>query len=458
MKRTVFDTRDATVLVDFGSTFTKVRIIDQNGHILSTTSSPSTVRTDAKIGLDKALKSAEEQMGIRLPEQVDYVASSSAAGGLRMVCSGYVPELTSKAATEAALGAGSKLIACYSYKLNVSEIKNIREISPDIILLVGGTNGGNSDIIVHNARMIAAVESIASQIIVAGNEETREVIASTFKRCKKSVTFTRNVMPEFGILDIEACKEEIRKLFMKRIARTKGLEHEVLMPTPLAVLKAAHLLSEGTEEEKGMGDLMVVDVGGATTDVVSIGEGKPRLPRVVLRGLPEPYVKRTVEGDLGVRHNIDVLAEIGRRNGMFSSDKSTRMLDQFSGTELIPRDDDEMKLDTELALIAVQTAVDRHAGRTEIVYNLSGSMHIQHGKDLTNVGCIIGTGGPIVFSKNQRRILEAAVFDPSRSDHLKPKSPHFYVDEQYILYAAGLMSETNQKAAFTLMKKNLKEV
>ena len=57
-----------------------------------------------------------------------------------------------------------------------------------------------------------------------------------------------------------------------------------------------------------------VDIGGATTDVHSIASGEPCRAGVIPQGLPEPRVKRTVEGDLGMRHNIaqhcDALARL----------------------------------------------------------------------------------------------------------------------------------------------------
>ena len=55
----------------------------------------------------------------------------------------------------------------------------------------------------------------------------------------------------------------------------------------------------------------MVDIGGATTDVHSVGAGTPMRDGVVQYGLPEPFVKRTVEGDLGMRHNARTIAEAG---------------------------------------------------------------------------------------------------------------------------------------------------
>ena len=130
----------------------------------------------------------------------------------------------------------------------------------------------------------------------------------------KEVRCAANVMPRSGQLAVEDAREEIRKLFMDHITRAKGLDGisglvPVILPTPMAVLQGALLGAQGTEAENGWGDLLVVDVGGATTDVHSIGYGQLSGPQIVEQGLPEAYAKRTVEGDLGIRFNAGTLRD-----------------------------------------------------------------------------------------------------------------------------------------------------
>ena len=121
-------------------------------------------------------------------------------------------------------------------------------------------------------------------------------------------------MPRSGQLAVDSAREEIRKLFMERITHAKGLDGisglvPVILPTPMAVLRARLLGAQGTVKKKGWGDLLVVDVGGATTDVHSIGYGQPSGPQIVEQGLPEAFAKRTVEGDLGIRFNAGTLRD-----------------------------------------------------------------------------------------------------------------------------------------------------
>jgi uncharacterized protein (TIGR01319 family) len=297
------------ILIDFGSTYTQVVAIDlQKIEIAASARVPSTVETDITKGLEEALKIIGQKTRISDIEKKEALACSSAAGGLRMVCSGFVPELTSKAANLAALGAGAKVIKNYSYKLTSEEVKEIESIAPDILLLSGGTDGGDDAVILHNAKLLAQTGKVISNIIVAGNKTTYDDLKNIFKNSGKNVIYTKNVMPEIGVLDVAPCNKEIRDLFMKNIIQAKGIAKakaiikDVIMPTPSAVLEAAKLLAA---DEKAFGEVMVIDPGGATTDVHSIAKGMPARPDIMVVGLPEPYEKRTVEGDLGMKYNLD---------------------------------------------------------------------------------------------------------------------------------------------------------
>jgi len=454
---------DIKLLIDFGSTFTKVVAIDlRKTEIVATARVPSTVDTDITIGLEEALKEITNKTKISNLEKKAATACSSAAGGLRMVCVGIVPQLTSKAANHAALGAGAKVIGCYSFKLTQQEIGEIEAIAPDILLLSGGTDGGDEAVIIHNAGMLARANGNINNIIVAGNKSAYDEIKAVFKNGGKRVLFTKNVMPEIGVLDTAPCNKEIREIFIKNIIKAKGISRaqsivgEVIMPTPSAVLEAAKLLAAGFEDESGFGELMVVDPGGATTDVHSIAEGNPTAANVAMvNTLPEPYVKRTVEGNLGLKYNIDSLSEFTRGRKL-PPDFDAICRGFHEGN--LPQSPAEIACHTLLSRVAVEVAVNQHVGRIEKIYGPTGEILLQHGKDLTHVKTVIGTGGPIIFSAFPREILEAVLFQPENPFVLKPKTPRLYLDEQYILYAVGLLSQVDPKKALLLAKKYLKPI
>jgi uncharacterized protein (TIGR01319 family) len=226
------------------------------------------------------------------------------------------------------------------------------------------------------------------------------------------------------------------------------------MPTPVAVLNAAVLLGNGVKGEEGLGEIIVIDVGGATTDVNSVALGNPTQGGVWMRGLPEPFAKRTVEGDLGVRHNIDVLSQIAKGKGVLLDEEVISKFQSEPGR--IPKDQKEMSIDAELARIAVQTAFERHVGRIEIVFGPMGEIMTQVGKDLSHVTEVIGTGGPIAFSSCPEKILSGVVADSDHAYLLKPRKADFYIDEKYIMFAIGLLARSEPKKALRIMKKYLK--
>jgi uncharacterized protein (TIGR01319 family) len=450
---------DIRILIDFGSTYTKVVAIDlRKLEILAAARVPSTVDTDITIGLEAAFKIISQKANISNLEKKEALACSSAAGGLRMVCSGFVPELTSKAANLAALGAGAKVIKNFSYKLTSAEIKEIEAIAPDIFLLSGGTDGGDDQVILHNAKLLAQTGKAIPNIIVAGNKSTHDDLKQIFQNSQKIIIYTKNVMPEIGVLDAAPCNKEIRELFMKNIVRAKGIGKareiikDIIMPTPAAVLEAAKLLAA---DEKTFGEVMVIDPGGATTDIHSIAKGSPARPDIIMVGLPEPYEKRTVEGDLGLKYNLDRLMDL-------ASNKETpphfaAAVESFHNGKL-PESSDEHACHLFLSCLMVEVAVDRHCGRLEIIYTPNGEKLIQHGKDLTGVKSVISTGGPVIFSQNPRKILEGALFRPQSPFILKPRKPNFYLDAEYVLYAIGLLAQSEPEAALKLAKKYLKAI
>jgi len=448
------------LLVDFGSTLTKVVAIDLKEEvIISRAQVPSTVDEDITVGLRNAIRKVRADVDLSSSEEGETLACSSAAGGLRMVAIGFVPDLTCEAANRAALNAGAKVIGCYSNEITQQEMAEIEEMLPDIILLAGGTDGGNRKVILHNASALANSRSLKAHIVVAGNKAAQDEAKAILAGMGKEVSLTKNVMPQIGTLDIDPCREVIRETFIRNIIQAKGIAKartivkDIIMPTPVAVLTAAQLLAEGYHEEKGWGELIVVDVGGATTDVHSIATGAPTKGGVVLTGLPEPYVKRTVEGDLGVRHNIHTLVEQAQKRGLLAGEDHEDIVAKFTRIEKLPENEEEVAFDEALAAAALHIATERHSGRIELVYGPTGEIPVQRGKDLTQVGTVIGTGGPVIFSRAPKRILEHALFDDSKAFSLRPKQAQFYVDNKYIMYAVGLLAKTNPNKAMSIAKK-----
>ena len=453
----------AILLIDFGSTYTKLTAVDLDEEIiLGTAQSFTTIFTDINDGLNNGLKLLREKIGP--VEFAETYACSSAAGGLRMVTSGLVPELTGEAAKLASLGAGAKVVGIYAFQLTDEDLDEIRASKPDIFLLVGGTDGGNTECIIHNAKMLASMKP-AFPIVIAGNRSAAKQCQTILEGCETYVC--PNVMPKFGVLKIEPTQKQIREIFLNRIVQAKGLSKatallsDIMMPTPAAVLQAMELLSQGHGDEAGIGELVAVDVGGATTDIYSIADGMPEHMNTVFKGLPEPFAKRTVEGDIGMRYSIRGILEaagadrIAQISGL-SEERVEQLVSYLAeNTEKVPDNEEMESLDFALASMAIEEAVRRHAGTLEETYTMMGMTYVQEGKNLTKVRQIVVTGGSLIHTKRTDEIAKHALYSPAQPTSLRPRTANVWVDRTYILAAMGLLSSHYPQAALRIMKKEL---
>jgi len=461
------------IFVDFGSTYTKAVAFDiDEERIIGQGLSESTVSSDIAIGLKSALQQLESNAQQKCTKEATMrLACSSAAGGLRLAVVGLVPNLSLKAGRMAALGAGAKLVENYSFKLNHSEIVQMEQASPDIILLVGGTDGGNEEVIIHNAKMIAGSNTRAS-VVVAGNKVCADDVTNILESANKYVKVVDNVLVSLDELNVEPSRAAIREVFMNRIVHAKGLDKAgelvdgVIMPTPMAVLRAAEVLAMGSGREDGLGESVIVDVGGATTDIHSIAHGHQKDFGILMKGIAEPFAKRTVEGDLGLRYNaLSIVEAAGEvrilRNGV-RPESLTELRDKAKylseHVETLPTSQIDFRLDNWLARIASEIAMERHAGRLEQIYTTQGPIYKQTGKDLREVRNIIGTGGIFAHSSEPAKILEGALFSNEDPLSLRPQSPEFFVDRRYILYAIGLLAESAPEKAVRIGKRYLERV
>jgi uncharacterized protein (TIGR01319 family) len=275
-------------------------------------------------------------------------------------------------------------------------------------------------------------------------------------------------MPRFGVLQVEPTQQQIRQIFLNRIIQAKGLSRaaellsDIMMPTPSAVLQAMDLLAQGRGEEPGIGDLVAVDVGGATTDVYSIADGMPEHMNTVYKGLPEPFSKRTVEGDIGMRYSVQGIVDaagiqrVAQLAGL-SKERVEEMVSLLKAhPDTVPNNDPELEaLDFALASLAIEEAVTRHAGTMEETYTMLGLTYVQSGKNLTNVKQIVVTGGSLIHTRRTAEIAAHALYDPAHPGSLRPKTADIWVDRTYILAAMGLLSIHYPETALRIMKKEL---
>lgn len=468
----------ANILVyDVGSTYTKAAAFTlEKGRFtfLGRGQSPTTLR-DIMEGVCKA-EGAIRAQGVKFAVDIKRYSSCSAAGGLRMVALGYMPRVTAKAAKEVAMTAGARVMQVVSAEEPLSYRKEVlMEINPDIVLLSGGTDGGDEDCALENAGMICELHSKAT-VIVACNKYAQREVAELFD--KNGVGYVRvpNIMPTIHELNIKPAREAIHEQFIKQITRAKGLGEfrdaladKTVVPTPGAVLLASELLAKGSYDAEGVGALILVDIGGATTDIHS---ALPELEKLSIeeRGLvinnEKQFSYRTVEGNLGLRVSATGIPETVGPNAVLRDVEGgweltaedvlnfARHLEDCP--DYIPQTDVERALERALATCAIRTALRRHAGHyaeaaDPVMGILAGAAL---GRDLRGVERVLCVGGIFVHSdKAAAENMVLRCFEDPGISLLPLKEPRVLLDRDYILYAMGVLGRHYPDAALDFLKR-----
>ncbi|MBR4020174.1 MAG: glutamate mutase L, partial [Firmicutes bacterium] len=416
----------------------------------------SVLEGDVRIGLQGAVDDLCRKMNIDSLEYDEMLATSSAAGGLKMTVHGLVYDMTAKAAKEAALGAGGILHYITAGKLRRTDIAKIKEINPNLILIAGGVDYGERETAIDNAEKIRAL-GLKTPIIYAGNIENQEEMKLIFdEESGQKLYNVENVYPKIDALNVEPCRKVIQDAFEDHITHAPGMEHVrdmvngPIIPTPGAVMECTKLLYDC------LGDLIVLDVGGATTDLHSVATESDKIARIMTS--PEPKAKRTVEGDLGVYVNrMKVIESIGEEQMRKDCEKMGIDLEAtLESYVAIPKTEAEFKLVERLTKEAVLKAVDRHAGIIRYIYGPSGRSTIAEGKDLTPVKYIIGTGGALTRLPHRVEIMEEIAKNNETGMKLYPtQHAKILVDNDYIMASLGVLSTRYREAAIRLLEKSL---
>jgi len=342
-----------------------------------------------------------------------------------MTVHGLTQRMTAMAAREAALGAGAVITYQTAGLLRDHDLRRVEEARPSLILLAGGVEGGDCETVLANARRLCEL-ALRPIVVYGGNSVVADDARELLERAGFRVRVTSNVYPAVDELDIVPARAVIHDAFEEHIIHAPGMERigEVvsgrILPTPGAVLLAAERLADE------LGDLVVVDVGGATTDVHSITDGSPEYLAIQIE--PQAHSRRTVEGDLGTFVSAAHVAAM--------------MPDAERPAELppaLPTSAAQVEAARRLAAFCAVTAVQRHAGRLAHLYTPSGRQTIARGRDLTACRLLIGTGGALTRLPGGLAML-AATRGRNGSDRLLPPAEaRCALDDDYILADCGAL-------------------
>lgn len=433
---------DSFLCVDFGSTFTKAVLVGADGDVLATASHPTTVTTDVMEGFDAVVAELDAP-------DAHVLACSSAGGGLRILVIGQEELVTAEAGRRVALSSGGAVVGVLSRPYDAAALQSaLVESCADVVLLTGGTDGGNAEPLLAAARDLAA-GTWRGPVVVAGNEdaadEAREILTDF------PVEVADNVVPRIGVLAPDSARRAVRELFLHHVIGGKELSARpdfatmVRGATPDVVLTGVEILAEAAALPTGV---VVVDVGGATTDVhsvVRLDAETGELGREVVAATP---VTRTVEADLGMRWSAVSTAIAAIDAGLADEallaaahvrhDDPGHLVDDAQG-----RADEQT-----LARAAVVLAVRRHAGRSRVVLSPEGRVIERTGKDLREVDLLIGAGGVFRHGLGDRadEVLAAAT-GASPDGWQQPEAPEITVDRGHLLAAIGLLAEDHPETA-----------
>lgn len=435
------------ICADIGSTYTKAALVDlDSGALLATASHRTTLDTDIMDGLDAVRAAVAELSPTARVEQV--LVCSSAGGGLRLAVVGYERAITAEAGHRVGLSAGARVVHVAAGRLDRAAVAALLHATPDVVLLVGGTDGGNTDVLAHNAGQLA-VSKLGCPIVVAGNIEARDSVASVLEHSGKTVIEAANVLPRIGLLDAQPAREAIRDVFIKHVIGGKGLSSRsaelarlVRAATPDAVLAGVELLADGAGDTPGAGDVLVIDIGGATTDVYSVVTPDPEEATLRREVVAAAWRGRTVEGDLGMRWNAPSVVDAATKERLLGSDdaaalRSETALRAAEPTYVAPPDDG---VDERLATLAATIAARRHARPHVASAGPTGSVR-RGGRDLRQVGLVVGSGGVLRHAADEvgERVMTSVLVDVAGGWRL-PEQARVVVDRSYVVAAAGLLS------------------
>ncbi len=464
------------VATDCGSTTTKAILIEKVGDTYRQTyrgEAPTTVEApfeDVTRGVLNAIAEIEELSGRKILDGdqiitpcrddktgVDiYISTSSAGGGLQMMVTGVVQNMTGESAQRAALGAGAIVIdvlAANDGRLPHEKIERIRSMRPDMILMAGGTDGGAVNHVVEMAEYVAAAEprprfgvTYKLPLIYAGNKEAQPQVRNILET-KSALVVTDNIRPVLERENLAPARNKIHDLFLEHVMQqAPGYKKLIemagapIMPTPAAV----GLIMEAIAKREHL-NLIGVDIGGATTDVFSVFDG---------------VFNRTVSANLGMSYSVsNVLAEAGLANIMrwvpFTIDEQTlrnRIKNKMIRPTTIPQTLDELQIEQAIAREALRLALIHHKSLATGLKGVQQERTIsdvfeQHtsGKsliDMLKLDLIVGSGG--ILSHAPRRIqsmlMMVDAYEPMGCTRLS-------VDSIFMMPHLGVLSTINEQAA-----------
>jgi hypothetical protein len=364
------------LILDIDDLLTKAALIerkDNDYEIRSTSQEPTTVdapNLDVTVGVERTVKDLGQRVGKQLWEtdgplkSSRFLCSSSIGGSLYMMVAGVIGLISAESAQRAALGAGALLIEVFSRDYphpDYEMVETMRNMRPDVFLLAGGTDGGAVQQVLDMTRLISIADvkprfgsEYKLPVIFAGNVEARKPVSDILSTERYAMKAVDNVRPVIDRENLGPAKEAIYDSFMRHvIIHSPGYNKlvdwidEPIVPTQAAIGNI--LYAYATERQV---NLLVVDVGGATTDVYSIYD---------------TVFNRSLNADIGLTYGISNIMKVaGVQNVMrwIPTEMSEKEVRNIIGNLMISQPTsptaDEVLVQQAAAREAIRLAVEDH--------------------------------------------------------------------------------------------------
>ncbi len=406
---------DRVACVDIGSTWTKAALVELPGGRLVGTRQAPTTHDDVVAGVLAATD------GWDAPVR----ACSSAGGGLRLAVVGYEELISAEAGHRAALSAGARVVHVAAGRLSTGSLEELDAAAPDVVLLVGGTDGGEAGVLRHNAAVLAS--GVLRPVVLAGNAAVRDEVHAVLAAAGVPVTTADNVLPDIGRLDPDPARAAIREVFLRhviggdRLSTDPRLRQWVRAVTPDAVLDGVAALA-ALRAGADVPGVLVLDVGGATTDVHCVPVADAEQSALQRSAVGVPARRRTVEGDLGVQSSAEALRAAAAAEGLPTPGEGALALGEA----------------------AAVVALRRHL-RSEAAYGPGGA-------SARGVGLVVLSGGVFRHADPAavQAVLARVAADRGGAGGVLAGT-EVVVDRRYVLAAAGLLAADSPAAAAGLL-------
>jgi len=468
---------------DVGSTTTKARFFhlkDGEWRFLVAGEAPTTVETpyeDVTLGVRNAVREVEEMTGHRiLSERGDsiampydgkmgvdlYCTTSSAGGGLQMMVAGLIKMMTAESAYRAALGAGSvvmDVVARDDGRRPHQKIQRIRNLRPDMILLAGGTDGGESAHVMEIVELINAAEpkprlgaDYQLPLVYAGNKALRPRIEKLMKD-RFALSIVDNIRPVLETENTEPARSAIHELFMEHVmshapgySRLMKWTSVPIMPTPAGEGLAMRLIASTFKM-----NVLGVGLGGATTNVYSIVDGR--------------FV-RSVSANLGMSYSVtNVMKLAGLKNivrwlpfKLSEEDVASRLMNKMIRPTTIPQTLNDLVVEHSVAREALRLGLEHHKTiatrlkgiRTERTLADAFEQKLEETYiKMMSIDVIAGTGGLLSHAPDRVQTMLILI------DAFQPEGiTRMFQDSVFMMPHLGVLSTVYEKAAWSIFDKD----